>query len=92
MANLFHHRFKGLYIDNIRITGTTGVNDAEASRQFLVFPNPTSDYFSLDIPTDLRLTNAELRMYDLYGRLVMSKGLEIQESQDISTSPMVFIS
>ncbi|MBK8348871.1 MAG: T9SS type A sorting domain-containing protein [Saprospiraceae bacterium] len=81
-------KFKGLYIDNIRITGTTGVNDAEASRQFLVFPNPTSDYFSLDIPTDLRLTNAELRMYDLYGRLVMSKkGLEIQESQDISTLP-----
>ncbi len=81
-------KFKGLYIDNIRITGTTGVNDAEASRQFLVFPNPTSDYFSLDIPTDIRLTNADLRMYDLYGRLMMSKkGLEIQESQDISTLP-----
>jgi len=80
------NKFKGLYIDNIRITSTTGVNYSEPSRPFLVFPNPTSDYFSLDIPAEIRLTNAAMEMYDLYGRLMMSKkGLEIQGTQDISS-------
>lgn len=79
-------KFKGLYIDNIRITGTTRVNDTETSRPFFAFPNPTSDYFSLDIPTDISLKDAAMRMYDLYGSLLMSKkALEIQGTQDISS-------
>jgi len=79
-------KFKGLYIDNIRITGTTKVNEVETSKPFLAFPNPTSDYFSLDIPADISLVHAAMEMYDLYGRLVISKkGVEILGAQDISS-------
>jgi hypothetical protein len=66
---------------------STGTEDpGPFVHQIKIFPNPTSDYFSLDIPGDISLSDAALEMYDLYGRLVMSKiGLQIQGTQDISS-------
>lgn len=79
-------KFKGLYIDNIRITGTTDVKVTETSGSFLVFPNPASDHLTIQTSLDLNHADVLMTVYDLYGRLVMSKkGSGIRESQDIST-------
>jgi Secretion system C-terminal sorting domain len=79
-------KFKGLYIDDIRITGTSDVNDENISTQISIFPNPTSDQFTIETPSDVNPTDAVMTIYDLFGRVVMvRKGLEIQRTQDISS-------
>ncbi|MBK7094002.1 MAG: T9SS type A sorting domain-containing protein [Saprospiraceae bacterium] len=53
-----------------------------------VFPNPTSDHFSLDLPEDFNYENAVMTVYDLYGRRVMQKkGIEIIRNHNMSGQP-----
>lgn len=54
--------------------------------QIKIFPNPASGQFTIETSLDLNLADAVMGVYDLYGRLVMSKkGVEILGAQDISS-------
>ncbi len=38
-----------------------------------IFPNPTSDHFTLDLPEDFNFENSVMTVYDIYGRKIMQK-------------------
>jgi len=78
-------KFKGLYIDNIRISNTTSVTDTEFKDPIVLYPNPACDHFTIDISQCPDLMNAVITVYDLYGRVVLQKkGMDTAESHDIS--------
>jgi uncharacterized delta-60 repeat protein len=53
-----------------------------------IIPNPTTTSFSLDLPEDFNYENAVMKVYDLYGRVVMEKkGMEILRNHDMSAQP-----
>lgn len=53
-----------------------------------VFPNPTSSYFTLDMPEYFIADNAIMTICDLYGRVVIiKKGEELSGNHDISLLP-----
>lgn len=81
-------QFKGIYIDNIRITGTTAVDETVLPDQLFALPNPVSDHFTLNLPDDFDADNTVMTVYDLYGRVVMQKkGMEIIRNHDINYQP-----
>ena len=56
-----------------------------AQRLIHIFPNPSSDYFTVDIPSDINPEKAKMQVTDLYGRLILEKqGFEILTRHDVS--------
>ena len=52
----------------IAFTLETGLNDAYSSNSLFVYPNPSSDYISVNVPD---ANNKELEIYSSVGSLVM---------------------
>lgn len=81
-------KFKGLYIDDIRITNPTGVEELAQQNQVNIRPNPTKDHISLDIPLNINLENAVMRVYDRYGRLIFTRqSYQLKDKHDVSQWP-----
>ena len=63
-------------------------NTSEPEKEYgliSIFPNPTSDHFTLDLPEDFNADNAVMKVFDMYGRMVMEKkGMDNAEAHDIS--------
>ncbi|HAQ37051.1 MAG TPA: hypothetical protein DCQ58_00955 [Saprospirales bacterium] len=71
-------------------------NTFESEKEYgliTIFPNPTSNNFSLDLPEDFNTENAVMKVYDLYGRVVMQKkGHELyKQHQTDGWSPGMYI-
>lgn len=60
---------QNLYIDNINISGTVGLNEFENSLGLSIYPNPTSSSSVLDF-TSPSSTNAVVTVIDVTGRIV----------------------
>lgn len=78
--------FKGLYIDNIRISNTNSTKDSEFKDLLFVYPNPACDRFTIDLPQNAVIMNAIMTVYDIYGKVVMAKKVKDNAaSHDISS-------
>jgi hypothetical protein len=51
----------------------TSVNNINNSSSILIYPNPTSDYFTLDIHSNNLLTNVNVEVYNYLGQRVITK-------------------
>jgi subtilisin family serine protease len=84
----------GLY--SVRVTNSSGcvnisdvfnfvnIGTGEEQRQFVIYPNPTSAQFTVEIPSDI--TDAWIYVYDGVGRLVMEhKANESKERLDLTS-------
>jgi PKD repeat protein len=76
-----------LYLDDINIIGTVGLDEFGKSRQFNVYPNPTSDVLNVELPLDGGVYN-ELNVLDLSGRVVFTQQITAQVKVQISTSAL----
>jgi PKD repeat protein len=76
-----------LYLDDINITGTVGLDEFGKRRQFSVYPNPTSDILNVELPTDGG-TYTSLNVLDLSGRVVYSQLITAQSKLQISTAAL----
>jgi hypothetical protein len=84
----------GLY--SVRVTNSSGcvnisdvfnyvnIGTGEEQRQFVIYPNPTSAQFTVEIPSDI--TDAWIYVYDGVGRLVLEhKANESKERLDLTS-------
>jgi hypothetical protein len=76
-----------LYLDDINITGTVGLDEFGKRRQFSVYPNPTSDILNVELPTDGG-TYTSLNVLDLSGRVAYSQLITAQSKLQISTAAL----
>jgi hypothetical protein len=76
-----------LYLDDINIIGTVGLDEFGKSRQFSVYPNPTSDILNVELPKDGGVYN-ELNVLDLSGRVVFNQQITAQSKVQISTGTL----
>lgn len=64
-----HHAWGNLiYLDNITLTGVTGISDPDAMNEVVVYPNPTTGEFTV---AGLSAEQNNLSIYDVFGKLVM---------------------
>ncbi len=65
---------------------TTSTNNLKIIKDKIkIYPNPCSNYFSMETPPESDLTNVVITLYDMYGRVVLTfKGAEVREAQDVS--------
>lgn len=60
-----------IYLDDINITGTSGINAPEAGIQhFEVFPNPVQDNTTVSFSLD-KSQKVSLQLFDMTGRMIM---------------------
>jgi hypothetical protein len=60
------------------------IGTGEEQRQFVIYPNPTSAQFTVEIPSDI--TDAWIYVYDGVGRLVLErKANESKERLDLTS-------
>jgi hypothetical protein len=55
--------------------GTNGIKENELLNQIKVFPNPVTDNLQIEINSEVRSENADLRIYDVVGNLVFEKSI-----------------
>ena len=65
---------QNLYIDNINISGTVGMNEFENSLDLAIYPNPTSSSSVVEF-TSPSSSKATINVFDVTGRLVESGSL-----------------
>ena len=65
---------------------STSVKESSSKQaKILVYPNPTSNTFTIDLPEDFNIDNTVMTVYDLYGRAVMQKKvMDNAEAHDTS--------
>jgi len=66
---------QNLYIDNININGTVGLNEFENSLGLSIFPNPASSSSILEF-TSPRSSKVNILIYDVTGRLVEDSNID----------------
>ena len=60
---------QNLYIDNINISGTVGINEFENSLGLSIYPNPTSSSAVIEL-TSPKDSKIDILVYDVTGRVV----------------------
>jgi PKD repeat protein len=60
---------QNLYIDNINISGTVGINEFENSLGLSIYPNPTSSSAVIEL-TSPKDSKIDILVYDVTGRIV----------------------
>lgn len=63
-----------IYIDQINLSGTVGLNEFENSLELQLYPNPTNAATNIEYKTPLNSTT-NILVYDITGRLVENSGL-----------------
>ncbi|MBK8348883.1 MAG: T9SS type A sorting domain-containing protein [Saprospiraceae bacterium] len=72
---------------------TTSTNNLKIIKDKIkIYPNPCSNYFSMETPHESDLTNVVITLYDMYGRVVLAFRSRSAEAQDVPLWLMVFIS
>ena len=72
----------------VRINNSEGskIQEPNFANSIQIFPNPGSDYFYVNIPSDTELINSKMQVFDRYGRLILKKqGYEILTRHDVSS-------
>lgn len=75
-----------LQIDDILITDLTAVSneDLVENTVFQLYPNPASDLLHLQVNSDTFIEDAEVRMYDMSGKLILSQSFKGIQNEDIT--------
>lgn len=60
---------QNLYIDNINVSGTVGIDEFENSLGLAIYPNPTSSSANVEF-TSPSSSNVEITVFDVTGRVV----------------------
>ena len=82
---MFKDSLQRFFITRIINDKSSQSNEKNEFKIITVFPNPTSDHFTLDLPEDFNTEKAVMKVFDLYGRVVMEKkGMEIIRNHDIN--------
>ena len=71
-----------IYLDDINITSLTGIDEVDAERALVVYPNPVSDNLTIEF-RDNQQQASQITISDLSGRLVYNKVLSASESSSI---------
>ncbi|MBI3502770.1 MAG: T9SS type A sorting domain-containing protein [Bacteroidetes bacterium] len=71
--------------------GANGVEENYFSEEIIVYPNPSSDFFSLRItnPSELRIT--EVRLFDIYGKEILIEPIRNSNSFIIRSSKGIYL-
>ncbi len=80
LPNFVDSYFKG----NWQPPCSTGIEeDVAAENNILIYPSPFSDYTTLRISNfdELRITNAELKIYDVLGHIVLQSAIKNPQSE-----------
>ncbi|MBS1636522.1 MAG: M4 family metallopeptidase [Bacteroidetes bacterium] len=62
------------------VTVCTGIDEAKASGNIQVFPNPASDLLTLYVPEDMLPQTKAIEMYDAMGKLVLSQTIHMEQT------------
>jgi hypothetical protein len=60
----------GNYVDSCR--NTTSIDEDNVVERLFVYPNPTSDYISINL-SDLRNSKVEISIYDITGKIIFNE-------------------
>jgi len=63
---------------------TSGVNKMEAPEEFIVFPNPTSDFINYQLPKDFVLEPSIISVVDLKGATVLAEEINSDSQLNIN--------
>jgi PKD repeat protein len=72
-----------IYIDDINISSTTGINEEDPSAGLLVYPNPVRDLLTIDF-TNAVIRPGQIEIRDLSGRTVYERSQDREESNGSS--------
>jgi hypothetical protein len=73
---------------NISIDINTGIKTIDVSNAISVYPNPVTDNLQIEINSEVRGENADLRVYDVVGNLVMEKSITANKTNiNVSALP-----
>jgi len=73
--------------DNWRIFDNPETSVEEViSANFKAYPNPASDYFTIEIPSEFQSTNSQMILRDLNGKLIARRYLDGQSTMAIGKS------
>ncbi|HAW52790.1 MAG TPA: hypothetical protein DCX54_10770, partial [Flavobacteriales bacterium] len=64
-----------IYIDDINISSTTGIDELERNANFLVYPNPVSDLLTVDF-SNTNIGSGQVEIKDLSGRTVFGRSID----------------
>lgn len=81
------HAKTTLYLDELAFSMTTGINDKNINTNYSVSPNPAGNYIT--VMTNSFLNNSNVGIYDLTGRLIITKQIISPSVQlDIHSLPI----
>ena len=73
-----------MYLDNLKLTGATGINEDNVVSKVNVYPNPSSGAFTVDTPSE----NSAVTVYNLLGEsVIFTLSAGSRAAFDISDSP-----
>jgi PKD repeat protein len=75
------------YLDDINIIGIAAINESIQTGTLNIYPNPVSDYFMLDL-TSLHEKSLTLSIYDMSGRIIVSKQVNGETEVSLSASSL----
>jgi hypothetical protein len=65
-----------------------GIDQLKGEKQFSIYPNPSSDKFTIELPSSKLLKDTEVQIFDLLGTMVYSGSLSnIKTDIDLSLKP-----
>jgi len=75
-----------LQLDDLLIRDLSAVANEEIAEEemFQLYPNPASDYLHLEVNSPDFLEEAEVRIYDMTGKLLLNKQLTAVQNEDIT--------
>lgn len=81
-----HHAWGNLfYLDNVTLTGVTGIADSDKDDDLVVYPNPSTGQFTVQ---GSMLNEGHVEVLDVTGRKVFSRDLEQETmSLDLTSQP-----
>ncbi len=65
-----------------RIYGPISVNCADAENSMIVFPNPTKGTFTVEVASSENISNAQIQLTDLTGKVITTRSVNIQEGNN----------
>ncbi len=83
ISGISYYRMKQVDLDGIvKIYGPTSVSCAENENSMIVFPNPTKGNFTVEISSAENISDAQIQITDLTGKLINERSTNILEGKN----------